>query len=1460
MESENSSLLNVPITDAERRAQQSSHLRGESSHTLIATFSEHERDRQFDPRLGRFSSLRHPSERYDDPEQPYQNYSGTTTRPSTLPGIEEESHYSDHDDEEPIVQPTRSSTFPRSKQAEYAALPNPHEHEPVQKSYGEPPKFWQPIWLRRVSLILTVVLLLLLIVALVVTCNNVETNDGYHISAGTSHYLWTHIPTLIIVLVVILWRQIDYHVKELMPWQALAMGPESPFDSLLVDYISVFQIVSFLAAFKRLHVPVLITITGFVISLGVAIASTGLFFSQLKDFRDNFPTVLTTSFDAAALDPAIFNTNSFPNSSVYAYVQSVVNGLGPQLGVGSGFAYLMPVLRSQSKAVPPNSTFTATMDTFVPSISCRAANVTLSGETTIETEDFPYNSTDTPYGAPSNLTMIINESDICDSWPALTFRGLDPLHYIVPGQTLESRSEEVYCDGDKNADPILLLTLVEVTYEQDLLTNVTREEGGELPIALTTSRSVSRMVNVLCQADYTVSQVNVTNNTALDGQAAMSLTRVPNPANKILDGLTPANMTTIFSTLLGSDHGLFTDTQDENFMRTPAFDLLAWTAGTGSYDDLFDANTLANSSQQLYIGTMSEFASKNLVSTIPNNTAPNGPVASILWREERLFTNWTPVIITITGLGLMALLASALILLVPKNVVPRNPNSIAAAATFLSRSHELNRLLRKLQSPQNKGIAAALNGYDVGTAIALDEGTGARSFKVHITEGKPQRDVEEIKPDVKFWNPIWAGLPVLAFTFTVPLVLLALLEIFYDRSQKNNGLWTVPDDRGTLIASHFIPAFIALLVAALINNLDFYITLLAPWSRLFKTNALAGHSILKNVLGHIAPSAALIAIKAQYWGALASTLATVFAGLLTIVISGLYVIQDFDTDGPTRGLSRQDNFDLNLIRAYSVDNDNGAGAMLDLIQQNFSFPAGTYDEYALPRVSLLDLDNPVLSGSRLVGEMRGTLPGYRGNITCEAPTSVSMSTADSTVRVSATYDISEACMNGIDSLSSRTLNFSTDFTLTQGGLDFGGKQFDLRFGTNSSEYGYLGEDNSTLVADNPAVGCPSLAFIWGRFALGTDNTSTVNVAICTQKIQTIDVNVNMQLDTTQIGPGRMAAVGDEDSAESLTNPNSTTDVFDFRIQNNIARQLGDFPSNSNIDPFFSSMINGSIVMDVDRFVSNRTLAIMGISHTYRLYMAQVFNAMLREPVTTSNSLHRRQQSDLNLRTTMTTSRLVQDKLSTILLQVLCGLSSILIMVAYVLTKMRNVLPCNPCSIAGTMSLLAGSDLCYSPDDGICECCGKVRRSFRDANGRVQVETIHADENEHAEDDRTQSIRQGAEWMDDQTFARIFTGRTYSLGWWEPRHKVKRYGVDVGSSPSGGQAGEWYLGKRKNSETFEIFSEQAQTEGRGRSRALSDVNERGAYQRAADPSPGVEAHEMRPMGSGGLSERDRHDEA
>lgn len=91
-----------------------------------------------------------------------------------------------------------------------------------------------------------------------------------------NHYAWTYGPTAILVVVVSLWRQVDFWCKKLVPWQELRNGNATSTRSILLDYVSPLQATSLWHALRLWHVSVIVTITGFALLKVITIISTGL--------------------------------------------------------------------------------------------------------------------------------------------------------------------------------------------------------------------------------------------------------------------------------------------------------------------------------------------------------------------------------------------------------------------------------------------------------------------------------------------------------------------------------------------------------------------------------------------------------------------------------------------------------------------------------------------------------------------------------------------------------------------------------------------------------------------------------------------------------------------------------------------------------------------------------------------------------------------------------------------------------------------------------------------------------------------------------------------------------------------------------------------------------------------------------------------------------------------------------
>ena len=123
-------------------------------------------------------------------------------------------------------------------------------------------QMWTPIWLKKRTLVAFVVLYIVLLLSVILLWHFSRDKDGFAPRISTNHYTWTYGPTAVLVIVVGLWRQVAYYSSVLAPWHEMKRGAESS-RSLLLDYVSPFQVVSLWLAFRHRSISVIAAILGF---------------------------------------------------------------------------------------------------------------------------------------------------------------------------------------------------------------------------------------------------------------------------------------------------------------------------------------------------------------------------------------------------------------------------------------------------------------------------------------------------------------------------------------------------------------------------------------------------------------------------------------------------------------------------------------------------------------------------------------------------------------------------------------------------------------------------------------------------------------------------------------------------------------------------------------------------------------------------------------------------------------------------------------------------------------------------------------------------------------------------------------------------------------------------------------------------------------------------------------------
>lgn len=84
----------------------------------------------------------------------------------------------------------------------------------------------------------------------------------------------------VLIIVAGVWGQVEYRTKQLMPWKLMGQTPRPASQSLLLDYVSDWNVVTLFRALKHCHWVVAIAVLGTLLLKLLTVASTGLFMLQ----------------------------------------------------------------------------------------------------------------------------------------------------------------------------------------------------------------------------------------------------------------------------------------------------------------------------------------------------------------------------------------------------------------------------------------------------------------------------------------------------------------------------------------------------------------------------------------------------------------------------------------------------------------------------------------------------------------------------------------------------------------------------------------------------------------------------------------------------------------------------------------------------------------------------------------------------------------------------------------------------------------------------------------------------------------------------------------------------------------------------------------------------------------------------------------------------------------------------
>src|SRR3569833_2637994 len=110
---------------------------------------------------------------------------------------------------------------------------------------------WRPFYLRRLVLALFVLVFVLIIGTVEALLFVSNSNDGLGTANAGQHYLWTYGPTAVLTLVAALWGRVDFQSKAAAPWMRLSQRPHAATRTLLLDYITTFQLAALFRSLRN---------------------------------------------------------------------------------------------------------------------------------------------------------------------------------------------------------------------------------------------------------------------------------------------------------------------------------------------------------------------------------------------------------------------------------------------------------------------------------------------------------------------------------------------------------------------------------------------------------------------------------------------------------------------------------------------------------------------------------------------------------------------------------------------------------------------------------------------------------------------------------------------------------------------------------------------------------------------------------------------------------------------------------------------------------------------------------------------------------------------------------------------------------------------------------------------------------------------------------------------------------
>lgn len=809
---------------------------------------------------------------------------------------------------------------------------------------------WQPIWLRKTTLFAFLVLFISLAMSLILIRHLAARDQGLPMSISDNYYSWMYGPTAVLVVVVGLWRRVNYCVMVNQPWQELFKGPQAAEKAILLDYLSPPQISSFITALKNGHFAVAATISIFVLLKVIIVISTTLFSPEYAFFSQPVELSIKSKFNSSLfwntapmglsnhgnegylLQQSDFRDGiSYHNISAdpvrgYMNLRRKYPNMDPPAELSKAFAEfsIIPDLPGDGLGV------SALVDVFQPKAACEVVDVDWyqdhSGKTVNLTLHTPSCGSDRveipvcPEEPGSLVSDPVGPPIDMPSW----LRGGHPNGPRCPSKVKYFMVERVNCTGEHFPE-VFVDESTPNTYQYAMISvesNVSSKALDHDIGGWDYDAQIQRVVAVSCNLTYSMHK-GIAKGSAQDTSLVDSLEVLTETSADGIFNLTQLQFSEAVFSSLQTGSVIFNPSQNIVRPSTGAATLLGLMADSTSngtvnaIDVPFEPQSIKHSVEHILAGVSQQVVRHYFLAQDDVGTRSTGTVEySQLRLQTRSFALWTMI-------GLFALAAALVLVVIIHNDqigTPPSPDALATSAFMLLENPAMSQIIHGTSAKRLSQIRQKVRGLGFTSIRDGDGAIQTKPTEVSVEElcSMPSRASHPETPCLpransgRFWTPYAARKHAVTMTFSVPFILVAVLEVLWHFSKTDDDFVTVFSVL-TGIALRYSSTAAMLLVASLLTSLDFVIATLTPFSVLAsgKNGASAESSMLFSIVGDLPPVAIYKTIGNRHYGASLSLIASTIGSLLTVVVSGIWY---FDTS-----ISIAQAVNANIQSGWKVD-------------------------------------------------------------------------------------------------------------------------------------------------------------------------------------------------------------------------------------------------------------------------------------------------------------------------------------------------------------------------------------------------------------------------------------------------------------------------------------------------------------------------------------------------------------